>query len=111
VHSTILNESEDNLGGVKGETSSQTSAELVRTYSAIVDALTATILNAEAGLNWLNTQPPDLEAVRQALNTIVTDGKRAGEIVVRFGACMKSSPVMTPNLEPMPRRGQSSEAV
>jgi hypothetical protein len=52
-----------------------------RTYSAVVDALTATMMNSEACLNWLNAQPPDLEQVRRTLNTIAKDGKRAGEIV------------------------------
>jgi len=68
----------------KGEAPMQTSAEVVRTYSAMVDALTATVINAEAGLSWLSAQPPDLEGVRQALNGIANDGKRAGEIVVRL---------------------------
>jgi hypothetical protein len=51
----------------------QTSAEFVRTYSAqaheIVDAITAAVISAEAGLNWLRTEPPDLEEVRQVLNS------------------------------------------
>jgi hypothetical protein len=92
VHRTFFSEPEGNLDDAKGEAPLQTSAEFVRTYSAIVDALTATILNAEAGLNWLSTQPPDLEEVRRALNTIANDGKRAGEIVVRLRVPMKRSP-------------------
>ena len=62
----------------------QTSPEFVRTYGAIVNALTAALLNAEAGLNWLSAQPPDLGEVRRAVNGIATDTKRAGEIVVRL---------------------------
>lgn len=71
--------------------SKPTSAESVRTYSAIVDALTATVINAEAGLNWLSAQRPDLEEVRRTLNMIAKDAKRAGEIVVRLRAPMKRS--------------------
>jgi hypothetical protein len=67
----------------------QTSAELVRTYSAIADAITATVLNAQAGLAWLNAQPPDLEEIRRSLNSIANDGKRAGEFIVRVRALMK----------------------
>ena len=77
---------------IDSEAPLQTSAEFVRNYSAIVDALTATIVNAQAGLNWLSAQPPDLEEVRRALNTIADDGKRAGEIVVRLRVPMKRSP-------------------
>jgi hypothetical protein len=69
----------------------QTSAEFVRTYAQaheIVDAITAAVTNAEAGLNWLRAEPPDLEEVRQALNGIASDGKRAVEIVVRLRALM-----------------------
>ena len=67
----------------------QTSAELVRTYSAIADAITATLINAQAGLEWLSAQPPDLEEVRRALNGITNDGKRAGEVVFRLRALME----------------------
>jgi hypothetical protein len=43
--------------------------------------------NAPAGLNWLRSQPLDLEEVRQALNCI-GDAKRAGEMIVRLRALM-----------------------
>lgn len=62
----------------------QTSAELVHTYGAIADAVTATILNAQAGLDWLRAQPPNLEEVRRTLNSIANDAKRTGELVVRL---------------------------
>lgn len=79
-----------NLGDAKGEAPLQTSEDFVRTYGAVVDALTATIINAEAGLNWLSAQQPDLEEVRRTLKTIANDGKRAGEIVVRLRAPMRN---------------------
>ena len=67
-------------------------AELVRTYNAqvheIIDAITAVVLNAEAGLNLLGAQSPDLEKVRQMLSNIANDGKRAGDIVVRTRSLM-----------------------
>jgi hypothetical protein len=78
----------------------QTSAEFVRAHSAIVNALTATIMNAEAGLNWLSAQPPDLDEVRRALNYIANDGKRAGEVVVRLRAPMKGSPIADDPIDP-----------
>ena len=69
------------------------STQFVRTYYAqaheITDAITAVVINAQAGLQLLRVQSPDLEKVRQALNSIANDGKRAGDIVVRTRALMK----------------------
>jgi hypothetical protein len=83
---------EGSVSDAKGQVPLQTSAEFVRTYNAqaheIVDAITAAVTNAEAGLNWLRAEPPDLEEVQQALNGIASDGKRAAEIVVRLRALM-----------------------
>jgi signal transduction histidine kinase len=44
------------------------------------------VANAEAALRWLVAQPPDLEEARQALESIVEDGKRTSEIVTRVRA-------------------------
>ena len=55
----------------------------------ITDAITAVIINADAGLHLLRAQSPDLEEVRQVLNSIANDGKRAGDIVGRTRALMK----------------------
>jgi hypothetical protein len=77
----------------EGQVPLQASVEFVHTYNAqaheLVDAITATVSLAPAGLNWLRAEPPDLEEVRQALNDIASDGKRAAEIVVRLRALMK----------------------
>jgi hypothetical protein len=75
-----------NLGGIRA------------TYNAqaheIVDAMLAAVINAQAGLNWLRAEPPDLEEVRQVLNGIVSEGKRAAEIVVRLRALMNNVPAV-----------------
>ena len=67
--------------------------EFVRTYHAqaheITNAITAVVINAQAGLHLLRAQSPDLEQVRQALKNIASDGKRAGDIVVRSRGPMK----------------------
>ena len=77
----------------KGQVPSPVSADLVRTYDAqtheIVDAIAALVTNAQAGLNWLRAEPPDLEEVRRVLDGIAGDGKRAAEIVVRLRAFLK----------------------
>src|SRR6202008_3764952 len=37
--------------------------------------IAAAVINAQAALRWLGTQPPNLEEVRQALGRIVEDGR------------------------------------
>ena len=59
-----------------------------RNAHEITDAITAVVINAQAGLHLLRAQSPDLEQVRQALNSIANDGKRAGDVVVRTRALM-----------------------
>ena len=61
--------------------------------------ITATINNAEAGLNFLNAEPPDLEEVRQALGDIVSAGKRAGDVIDRIRALIKKAPPRKEGLE------------
>jgi hypothetical protein len=77
----------------KSQVSIQTSAELERTYNVqvheIVDAIAAATINAQVGLNWLRAEPPDLERVRQALNNIAGDGRRAAENLARLRALVK----------------------
>lgn len=43
--------------------------------------IAATVTNAQAALRWLRAQPPDLEEVRESLDRIVEDGKRAGNVI------------------------------
>jgi PAS domain S-box-containing protein len=43
--------------------------------------LSAIITNGQAGLRWLAQTIPDLDEVRKALNRIVEDGQRAGEVI------------------------------
>jgi hypothetical protein len=68
----------------------QTSVEYVRTYNAqaheVVDAIAAAVANAQAWLNSLRGEPPSLAEARQALNSVVCDGKRVAQTVVRLRA-------------------------
>ena len=87
---------EGSASDAKGQVPLQTSAEFVRSYHAqaheIVDAITAAVTNAKAGLNFLRAEPPDLEEVRQVLNFIASDGKRAAEIVIRLQTLIEKVP-------------------
>src|SRR6266404_3720528 len=69
--------------------SKQTEPSIAFVHGMITDAITAVVINAQAGLQLLRAQSPDLEKVRQTLNNIANDGKRAGDIVVRTRAHMK----------------------
>ena len=88
----LLFRSERRVSNAKGQVPLQTSAEFARTFKAqdheIVDAITAVVINAEAGSNWLCAEKPDLEGVRLALDGIAGDGKRAAELVLRLRALM-----------------------
>lgn len=76
------------MSDAKNRVPMQPSTELVRTCNAqaheMVDAIAAAVTSAQAGLNWLRGEPPDLEEVHQALNYIVSAGKRAAEVAVRL---------------------------
>jgi hypothetical protein len=80
--------------GSVSDAKGQTSAELVRTYNSqaheLVDAIAAAVLGAQAALNWLRADPPNLkEEVRQALDHIISAGQQAAEIVVRLRALIE----------------------
>ena len=57
----------------------------------LVDAISATAINAQAGLNWLRAQPLDLEEFRRALESISRDCRRAGEVAMQLQALMNDS--------------------
>jgi PAS domain S-box-containing protein len=54
--------------------------------------ISAVITNASAGLRWLGATLPDLREVRQALDRIVRDGARAGEVIARIRALVRKVP-------------------
>jgi PAS domain S-box-containing protein len=54
--------------------------------------IAATLTNAQAALRWLGAQSPDLEEVRQALDGIVKDANRAGEVIGRIRELIRKAP-------------------
>ncbi|MBR1172475.1 CHASE3 domain-containing protein [Bradyrhizobium sp. KB893862 SZCCT0404] len=54
--------------------------------------IAAIVANAEAGLNWLEAQPPNLARVRQTFGWITGDGMRAGDIIGRIRALIRKAP-------------------
>jgi C4-dicarboxylate-specific signal transduction histidine kinase len=61
--------------------------------------IAAMVTNAEAALQWLDHQPPNLEQVRYSLACIVKDGDRACEIIGRIRALIKKAPPRRDGLE------------
>ncbi|SFK03575.1 ATP-binding protein [Bradyrhizobium sp. cf659] len=61
--------------------------------------IAAIVANAEAGLNWLEAQPPNMARVRQTLDWITKDGMRAGDIIGRIRALIRNAPPQKENLE------------
>ena len=51
--------------------------------------LGAMVTNAAACARWLAAKPPDMEEARAALDNIVSDGKRAGEVIARIRGLTK----------------------
>jgi C4-dicarboxylate-specific signal transduction histidine kinase len=51
--------------------------------------LAAVVNNANAGLNWLNNQPPNLKQVRAALKRIVRDSERGNDVIWSIQGMLK----------------------
>jgi PAS domain S-box-containing protein len=54
--------------------------------------IAAAVTNAHAALRWLGGRSPDLEEVRQALDAIIKDGSRAGDVLGRIRELIKKAP-------------------
>jgi len=61
--------------------------------------IAAVVTNAQAALRWLNMQPPDPEEVRQALDRIVRNGRRAGDVIGRIRALVAKAPPRNDQLD------------
>jgi C4-dicarboxylate-specific signal transduction histidine kinase len=61
--------------------------------------IAAMVTNAQAALQWLDHQPPNLEQVRYSLACIVKDGDRAREVIGRIRALIKKAPPRRDRLE------------
>ena len=85
---------EGKMGEMKDQMPLQRSTEFERTSRVheLIDAISAAVMSAQAGLNWLSAEPADREEVRKSLNHVIKDGKRAAEIVARLRALMNEMP-------------------
>ena len=61
--------------------------------------ITATVTSAHAALRWLEARPPNMEEVREALDSIVKAGKRAGDVIDRIRSLIKKAPLQREKLD------------
>ena len=54
--------------------------------------LAGVVTSANAGLNWLAANPPNLSKTRETLERILRDGTRGGEVLARIRALLKRTP-------------------
>lgn len=54
--------------------------------------IAASVIDAGAALRFLTAQPPALDEARQALEAIVSNGRRAGDVIGRIRALIKKAP-------------------
>jgi PAS domain S-box-containing protein len=65
----------------------------------VTQPIAATVTNAQAGLRWLDRQPPNPEKARQAFDRIVREGNRAGDVIGRIRALVNKAPPRNDRLE------------
>jgi PAS domain S-box-containing protein len=56
--------------------------------------LAAVVTSGNACLNWLSTSPPNLRKARDAVERIVRDGNRAGDVLKRVRTLLKKAPLI-----------------
>jgi PAS domain S-box-containing protein len=54
--------------------------------------LAAIVANGSAGLRWLGAKPPNVEEARQAIERVIKEGTRAGEIISGIRALLRKAP-------------------
>jgi PAS domain S-box-containing protein len=61
--------------------------------------IAAMIMNAGAALNWLNLKPPDLGEARRVLDCVVSDARRAGDVISSLRDLVKKTPTRNDRIE------------
>ena len=61
--------------------------------------LAGLVASGAAGLNWLASEPPDIEKARQSIERIIRDSKRAGEVIHRVRALASKASIQKAPLD------------
>jgi len=87
-----------------------TMGELTATMAhEINQPLAAVVTNGEAALRWLRRPAPDLGEATDALGRVVTNGRRAGEIVARIRGFLAKSPPRHESLDLAEMIGEAAQ--
>jgi PAS domain S-box-containing protein len=54
--------------------------------------IAASVINAQAAMRWLGTDPPNLDEVREALGRAIDSARRAGDVISRIRAAVAKAP-------------------
>ncbi|MDB5464787.1 MAG: hypothetical protein JWP23_3176 [Phenylobacterium sp.] len=57
--------------------------------------IAAAVINAQAAMRWLGSDPPNLDEVREALGRAIDSGRRAGDVIGRIRAVVSKAPPRT----------------
>jgi signal transduction histidine kinase len=61
----------------------------------VTQPIAGVVTNAQAALRWLRARPLNLDEIRAALDRIVRDGRRAGDVIGRIRGLIKKAPPRT----------------
>lgn len=61
--------------------------------------LMAVVTNGEAGMRWLRRDPPDLNEVETAIGRVISEGRRASDIVKRIRSFLSKTPSQPTRLD------------
>ena len=65
----------------------------------VTQPIATVVTNAQVGLRWLDARPPNLEEVRQTFGSILSDGRRAVDVIGHIRALIKKAPPRKEDLE------------
>jgi PAS domain S-box-containing protein len=94
---TATKRAEEQLNLVRAELAHVTRVTTMGELTAAIahevsQPLTGLVSSGNACLRWLAGDPPNLEAARRAVERMVNDGSRAGEVISRIRAMVRKSP-------------------
>jgi PAS domain S-box-containing protein len=94
---TATKRAEEQLNLVRAELAHVTRVTTMGELTAAIahevsQPLTGLVSSGHACLRWLAGDPPNLEAARRAVERMVNDGSRAGEVINRIRAMVRKSP-------------------
>jgi C4-dicarboxylate-specific signal transduction histidine kinase len=89
AHADLLNMQMELAHANRAATMGQLTASIAH---EVKQPISATAANAAAALRWLGARPPNVDEAREALERIVNDAMRAGDVIGRIRNLIKKAP-------------------